>query len=129
MVLLAIAAIGIIWVYISAPISTISPKLSCTEIALQSPVKIMSACFNETAKEVRVNLKRSSDSQIDSLGFVVSQGANTSAWQCTDKCGDCVILKNLEVKEYYLSYEGTPDNFALRVNNCIAANIPLTACS
>ena len=124
--LLAIAAIFVLWHYVSVLIKkpALSPQISCLELQSSKELAIKSACLNETTNELEVDLSRSSlkNNDISSIEFILTNGESSESWVCTNSCGNCLVLEKGQVKTYFLTTEITNiANSKLKISssNCL----------
>lgn len=93
-----------------------SMKILCLDIT--PPVLLSNACFNSTAGEVKIDMAKISEKQIESLEFILEFEEETLVWCCScNNCQTCSIIEEGS-KVYYISSEKKPKTLALRIDEC-----------
>ena len=119
LILIGISAASII-AYNIFPIIDLSPEILCTEMQLKPPVVIDSVEFDSESRDLKVNLKRSFNSELYSLDFKVITDKESFDFACTQSCENCIILEEGSTSEYYFSIpeEQNPNRIILSVSEC-----------
>ena len=134
LILLSMAAVGIIWVAISqfAKSPQLSPEVQCSSFQYGTTIYIERACYDATNNEVEITIKRgiSGDFDIQSLGFVIYSDKDSASWRCDKNCLDCKIVDLGNSKTYYFDVSGlgTPRSAALMANSCNAGSATIGSC-
>jgi hypothetical protein len=111
LVLLAIIAVSFVALTLNKLIKpNLSPELSCLDLQIGQSIIIQKACYNSTTSDVEVTLRRSIDTEIDSLDFTINMQGESSSWSCSSFCSDCSILGKGEIKTYYFHVENFNNN-------------------
>ena len=134
LILLSMAAVGIIWAVISqfAKSPQLSPEVSCVNFQYGTTAYIERACYDSTKNEVEITIKRgiASEFDIQSLGFVIYSDKDSASWRCDKNCLDCKIADLGNRKTYYFDVSGLgkPGSAALMANSCNAGSVAIENC-
>lgn len=117
---------------ITSPIQLkLGPELSCTQLQLQSPLTIDSACYDSQTKEVRASIALAlSATELNDFRFtLMSESETLSAGQCSDTCGTCSLLQSGETRTYYLESQENIKQITLSTQGCTLATAPVVPCA
>lgn len=108
----------------------LGPEISCTQLELQSPLAINSACYDAQSHEVRVSLSRPlNGAEITEFGFTLSSATTTQYnVQCGDLCSTCRLLQKGETQSYRLPATADTTQVALSVEGCTLASHTVVPC-
>jgi hypothetical protein len=130
-IVLSMIAITITWTAVRNLISeeTLLAPESCLESQINSPYSLGKACYNETGKELIIELnKKFGNYEIIDAFFIVNEITETSRWCCGKDCPNCK-LPETGLKTYYLSpIEQKPTSVTLNINNCVLQTNPVVNC-
>jgi hypothetical protein len=118
--LLSILAVSLLAVAVNNVVyqARFSPKFTCAEVEIASPIQIQKACYNVAEKELEITLKRSIDNlDMDIIDFSLS-GIESSDWCCGSNCNKCNIPEQAETKTYYFPVEQKPDFISISSYSC-----------
>ena len=129
--LLSLVAITVVWIVVKNLISpqiVLAPK-SCIDFQINAPYYLGKSCYNETSKELIIDLNKKYEKyDITDAFFVVTEITGNSRWCCGKDCPDCKLPKT-GLKKYYLSpIEQKPKSVTLDINNCILQTNPVVDC-
>ena len=131
MTLLAIIAITIVYFTIQSVINKAkySPQVSCAELQLETPLNIISACYNTETNNIEVNIRRGySKTEIETIGFIIHTAANYSEYSCGGFGCGCTIPSEGNMKKYFFN-EQNPEKIILKANNCILEEKQIKECN
>jgi hypothetical protein len=77
----------------------LSPKLTCYDMQLNSPIAIESACYNETSRHIEVQVRRNVGMDFYSMNFVLGMSGKNTEWEC-GLCSTCILLGQGESRHY-----------------------------
>ncbi len=109
----------------------LGPEISCTQLELQSPLTINSACYDGRTDEVRVSISRPLDgAEINEFSFTLSSTAVAQYnVQCGDLCGTCTLLHKGETRFYRLPGTADTTQVALSTLGCTLASHTVVPCA
>jgi hypothetical protein len=134
LIVAAIAAMAIIFVRLSEKIN-LSPKLSCATLKFSPTLEIKSACYNETSRNMEMEIFRKFESgELDSMEFVFNINGENSQWKCGNDCNSCSFLERGEIRRYYFdasgfNFNGNLLSVVLKVNGCEIETRSFAKCS
>ena len=125
----SIALAGLVASLIISPIKIkLGPEISCTQMQLQPPIAINSACYSQESSEIRVSLTRSFSSQnLQEIRFSLAD-ATSKSWSCAQSCGTCSLLNQGETRTYYLDQQSQSPKITLTIDGCVIATKDLPPC-
>lgn len=115
---LAITALGV-YVFKLKDAPQLSPTVNCLDAQTLHPFLITNACYNETTKNVQIDLYRAStDFAYASLLFTL-EGEKSSSWLCGEGCGLCSLGAQDSTKRYYSpALDSVPSALQVHANGC-----------
>ena len=121
----------VLGVIVASPIKlNLAPELSCTQMQLQSPLTINSACYDADNHEVEISLARAFNTpDIQEISFTLdSITSSAKIWRCADSCGTCSILNEGETRTYYFDTQYLSERISLTVGDCTLISRELSPC-
>jgi hypothetical protein len=98
-----------------------SPEnFSCAEARISPPIEVVSAVYDSSSNEVKVEVRRSFQSSIPvhSLEFTIASSSGGESYSCGEFCGNCVIAKPGMTETYYFYADEKPNQIILGLPGC-----------
>lgn len=126
---LSLASISVLWVTIKEltnPDILLSEQ-TCLDYKINQPFSIIKACYNESSKELELNLEKKFDSEIKNIEFVVYDSQESSKYKCGESCNNCKLPSTKRI--YYFSLEQQPEKVSLVLEgNCVIETREVGGC-
>jgi flagellin-like protein len=109
----------------------LGPEISCTQLELQSPFTINSACYDAQNSEIKVSLSRPlTGAEVTEFGFSLSSATEAQYnVQCGNICDSCTLLQKGETKFYRLPADSDTTQLVLSVQGCTLVSRSIAPCA
>lgn len=135
LIMVGMVAVGIIAMVIKqfAAMPQFSPQFSCIDIQTDRHIFLDSACFNQSANEVQIAVKRNLNEKFDitNLDFIMDfDGKSSTSWTCNSGCGNCLTpeLGNRKIYYFDVTMLGKPTTINLMANTCNLGKLQIKPC-
>lgn len=98
---------------------SLSPALTCTELSINPPIKIILADYNSESEQLEVQVERSFNSNEFSEMSILLTGEKTSEFKCGPSCGTCTIPNAGESKYYIFNVQDNTKIASIKIGDCI----------
>jgi len=131
-ILIAIAFVGAMFIIIKTTMDKplFSETTSCNDLFANPPIKVLSACYNESSLTLSVSVQRDlSGKEVNLLKFATLVNGESTVWECGGNvCGICDVPNEGERKTYFFSIEKAPTEVTFAFDNCIQGTIGVKEC-
>lgn len=127
LILISIVSITIIGVSLNASVLSLSPILSCSDLQINSPLKLKHGCFNSADQRLEITLTRELTDDSNIKNFELSSPLGD--WSCNEQCNyGCLILSQGQEKTYLINSKENPKEITLKLNFCNLQKIAIEEC-
>ena len=129
--LLSLIATSVVWSVASniiKPETLLSPE-SCLGFQANPPYSLKEACYNETSREIIINLnKKYEDENKRDIFFTLKGNEEASKWCCGENCPNCQLPEKASKKYYLFPINQKPESVTLYIEDCTLGTIFINEC-